>query len=117
MPSMFAENGFVIDYNYNYYVGMSFQCIVINNADYLIEYILAVLNSEIAKEWFYSYGKKRGAGVDIGVDKIRSFPIMPCDMNTQKEIAEKVKLLLSDYDQHSALDKEIDTVIKQIYGR
>lgn len=117
MPSMFAENGFVIDYNYNYYVGMSFQCIVMNNTDYLIEYILAVLNSEVAKEWFYSYGKKRGAGVDIGVDKIRSFPIMPCDMNTQKEIAEKVKLLLKNYEQNSALDKEVDDTIRQIYGR
>ena len=75
---------FVIDYDNKYYVGMSFQCIVLKTRDYLIEYILAVLNSSIAKEWFYSYGKKRGAGVDIGVDKIRTFPIMPCTNYTRR---------------------------------
>lgn len=117
MPSMFAENGFVIDYNYHYYVGMSFQCIVLNDDNYLIEYILAVLNSSVAREWFYSYGKKRGAGVDIGVDKIRSFPIMPCDISTQKDIAEKVRKLLDNYTQNIDLDKEIDDTINSIYGR
>ena len=117
MPSMFAENGFVIDYDNKYYVGMSFQCIVLKSRDYLIEYILAVLNSSVAKEWFYSYGKKRGAGVDIGVDKIRTFPIMPCDMTKQEEIASKVRLLLANYEQNIALDQEVDETIKTIYGR
>ena len=35
-------------------------------------------NSRIAYDWFYSFDKKRGAGVDIGVNKIRSFPIKRC---------------------------------------
>lgn len=116
MPSMFATNDFVIDYNNNYYVGMSFQCIVIINKQYLIEYVLAILNSTIAKEWFYSYGKKRGAGVDIGVDKIRTFPIMPCEMEIQIKIANKVKLLMQNYERNIKYDKEIDELISGIYG-
>ena len=82
-----------------------------------VQNILAVLNSSVAREWFYSYGKKRGAGVDIGVDKIRSFPIMPCDISTQKDIAEKVIKLLDNYTQNIDLDKEIDDTINSIYGR
>lgn len=117
MPSMFAENSFVIDYDNKYYVGMSFQCIVLKTREYLLEYILAVLNSSIANEWYYSYGKKRGAGVDIGVDKIRTFPIMPCDISTQEQIAEKVRLMQEDYESHKELDQEVDKLIRTIYGR
>ena len=42
---------------------------------------------------------------------------MPCDKKTQEGIAEKVKKLLSDYEQHIELDKEIDDIINKIYGR
>lgn len=115
MPSMFVENNFTIDYEKQYYVGMSFSCIVVKESTYLLEYILATLNSTIAKEWFYAFGKKRGAGVDIGVDKVRTFPIKYCDISVQNEIAKKVKLLISDYASNIKLDSEVDEMIKKIY--
>jgi adenine-specific DNA-methyltransferase len=115
MPSMFANNNFAIDYGDNIYVGMSFSCIVVTSKEYLIEYILAVLNSTIAYNWFYSTGKKRGAGVDIGVDKIRTFPIKPCSIERQSEIAKMVKLLHEDYDTNKELDKKLDNIVSKIY--
>ena len=116
MPSMFDINNFTIDYETHYYVGMSFSCIVVNNPEYLLEYVLAVLNSTVAKEWFHSFGKKRGVGVDIGVDKVRTFPIKPCDMSVQKQIEAKVKLLVQDYNANIQLDDEVNEIIKEIYG-
>ena len=117
MPSMFANNDFVIDYNMKLFVGMSYNVILVDNQNYLLEYILAILNSKIALDWFYSYGKKRGAGVDIGVQKLRCFPIKKCNMQKQKEIAKKVKLLMSDYDSNKFLDDEINNEISEIYKK
>lgn len=116
MPSMFGNNDFVIDYDNKYYVGMSFSCIVITSSEFLIEYILAVLNSTVAKKWFYTYGKKRGVGVDIGVDKVRSFPIKRCNMQVQKEIAKYVQCMMSNYEENKLLDEKVNNMIEKIYG-
>ena len=113
MPSMFAKNNFAIDYSASIYVGMSFSCIVATCKDYLLEYILAVLNSSIAYQWFYANGKKRGAGVDIGVDKVKSFPIKKCPMELQKMIAQKVEELHNNY--NAKLDEEVDMLINTLY--
>lgn len=75
IPSMFVDNKIAYD-NKNYYFGMSSNLITLqNNASYSLKVVLAILNSKFALNWFYINGKKRGAGVDIGVDKLRSFPI------------------------------------------
>lgn len=116
MPSMFGNNDFVIDYNNKYFVGMSFTCIEIISDEYLVEYVLAVLNSSVAKKWFYAYGKKRGVGVDIGVDKVRSFPIKPCPMEKQQEIALLVKTLIESDGLDETIDMQVDEFIQEIYG-
>ena len=115
MPSMFGDNNFAIDYDNHYFVGMSFSCILAIDKDYPLEYLLAVLNSSTAKEWFYKFGKRRGVGVDIGVDKVRSFPIKKCDESTRNNIIEKVKILSTDYENNIELDKELDEIIKNLY--
>lgn len=116
MPSMFGNNDFVIDYKNKYYVGMSFTCIEVISKEYLVEYILAILNSSVAKKWFYAFGKKRGVGVDIGVEKIRTFPIKPCEMSVQAEIAELVKKMMSSDTYNADMDEKIDKMIQTIYG-
>ena len=113
LPSMFAENDFAIDYSKELYAGMSFNCIIMKDKSFSIEYILAILNSSIAKEWFYSEGKKRGAGVDIGVEKLRSFPIKDCDIEQQHIITNMVKMLHNDYEK--SLDIELDDIISKLY--
>ena len=113
MPSMFGKNDFAIDYDHNYYVGMSFNCVVSDNSDYPIEYILAILNSKFAYNWFYANGKKRGVGVDIGVDKLRSFPIKRCDGAIKQTIVDKVRLINKCYDK--TIDDEIDAIVTGLY--
>lgn len=95
---------------------MSFSCIIVDEEKFLPEYVLAILNSKIAREWFYTFGKKRGAGVDIGVQKIRTFPIKECERKKQVDISSKVRMLMEDYEAHKNLDVEIDKEISELYG-
>jgi adenine-specific DNA-methyltransferase len=73
---MFDKNEFAIDED-QHFVGMSFISIIekIPNKGYTLEYLLGILNSKFASNWFLTYGKKRGIGVDIGVEKLRNFPL------------------------------------------
>jgi len=72
---MFKVPEFALD-STGMYFGMSMLSIIKKDGkDFSLKYLLAILNSTFACSWFYSYGKKRGVGVDIGVGKLRSFPI------------------------------------------
>ena len=82
---MFKSPEFYID-NDKYYYGFSFSSIIENNTKSSLEYLLAILNSKYANHWFYSNGKLRGAGVDIGVEKLRTFPIPLMKSTTVFEI-------------------------------
>lgn len=75
--NMFVSPEFTIDVN-GYYLGFSFSSILRKEENYSLEYLLAILNSNFAEFWFYQNGKMRGAGVDIGVEKLRLFPINQC---------------------------------------
>ena len=72
--NMFTRPQFVYDDN-KYYFGFSFSSVILNNDQYLLKYLLAILNSKFAEGWFYINGKMRGGGVDIGVEKLRTFPV------------------------------------------
>jgi hypothetical protein len=74
MPSMFTNNSAAY-LNDKSYFGMSTNIINLQDNKYNLKYILAILNSSFAKKWFYTHGKHRGAGVDIGVSKLRLFPV------------------------------------------
>lgn len=112
-PSMFENPCFAIDYNNNYYVGMSFNCLIQKDVNYELEYILGILNSEFAKKWFYKNGKKRGIGVDIGVDKLRSFPIKITSKENKKAIINYVLSLQEEYSELK--EKELNDLIDKIY--
>lgn len=111
-PSMFGKPNFVIDEN-NYYVGMSFNCIIQKDYDYSLEYIAAILNSKFAKDWFYKNGKKRGIGVDIGVDKLRSFPIKIVNSDIQRKIINIEKELIKYYSEENK--NCLDEIIYSLY--
>ena len=70
-------------------------------------------NSKFAYNWFYANGKKRGVGVDIGVDKLRSFPIKRCDGAIKQTIVDKVRLINKCYDK--TIDDEIDAIVTGLY--
>lgn len=124
---MFVENEFAYD-DQGYFVGFSFSLIIQKDKQYKLQYILAILNSKFALDWFYKNGKKRGAGVDIGVEKLRLFPITTANATDQKLLIEIVDKILaitksSDYvenpdkrSQVKAYEKEIDQMVYTLYG-
>ncbi|MEA1946373.1 MAG: TaqI-like C-terminal specificity domain-containing protein [Thermodesulfobacteriota bacterium] len=109
------------------YFGLSSNIIIQKNTNYSLKYILAILNSSLAFDWFYRYGKKRGVGVDIGVNKLRTFPVKKLSLKFQETFKDCVDCILSitkgdDYLQNSqkqaevkALEKEIDQFVYQLY--
>lgn len=72
--NMFVKPEFAYDEE-QFYFGFSFSSIIKKKSDNSLKYLLAILNSKFARNWFYTFGKNRGAGVDIGVEKLRTFPI------------------------------------------
>ena len=118
MPNMFSANDFAIDYDNHYYVGMGCQVIKSKNDNtFPLEYILAIINSKYAMNWFDKNCKHRGAGVDVGVDKIRSFPIAKVDYQIVEEVVLMVKQMENsdDIDFVKSVDKKLDELIDEIY--
>jgi len=125
--NMFVNVGFSLDDEGKYYLGFSFSSIIQKNEKYDLKYILAILNSKFAENWFYKNGKKRGAGMDIGVQKLRQFPIKNINNNKQKPFIKLVNTILTtteseDYTENprkqakvKALEAEIDQLIYNLY--
>lgn len=80
--SMFSKPEFDIDESQLYF-GMSFSSIIQKDIKYSLKYLLGILNSSFANKWFYTHGKQRGTGVDIGVEKLRLFPIKNANIRLQ----------------------------------
>ena len=82
---MFIEPEFTLDTN-KFYFGFSFSSIIQNSKNKSLKFLLAIINSKFAKKWFIINGKHRGAGVDVGVEKLRTFPICFSDKESSFEI-------------------------------
>jgi hypothetical protein len=111
---MFQKNEVAIDKT-GYYVGMSFISIIEKDKIYSLEFLNGLLNSKYAYHWFYTYGKKRGVGVDIGVDKLKTFP-MPKRPETQ--IDKIVSLIYKNKIEGiptTDLEQQIDTLVYKLY--
>jgi adenine-specific DNA-methyltransferase len=107
--------------------GLSTNIIVTKNKNYNLKFILMILNSKLGNYWFKANGKKRGIGVDIGVDRLRQFPIINIHLNEQKkviDICEKILLLAENKDfknnskicnQVKDFEKQIDKMVYELY--
>ena len=118
-PSMFMKPSFAFDEK-NLFVGMSFN-IITAISDINLRFVLALLNSTFAKKWFYDNAKHRGAGVDVGVDKLRSFPIPFYSMDTVKAIVNLVDLIIIDKERNKTVstkkkEDKIDHLVYRLYG-
>jgi adenine-specific DNA-methyltransferase len=71
---MFDKPAFYYDEE-KYYCGFSFSVIIQKSNKYELKLLLALMNSKLGEYWFNSAGKKRGIGVDIGVQVFREFPL------------------------------------------
>ena len=101
------------------FVGFSFS--VLTNSTYNLKFILGILNSRLALYWFYNNGKHRGAGVDIGVNKLRSYPIPQVSSPNQRPIIEIVDEIISakcdDIDADTSnLETKLNLMIYDLYG-
>lgn len=115
---MFVKNEFAYDEK-GYFVGFSFSLIIQKDPRYSLKYILAILNSKFALDWFYKNGKKRGAGLDIGVEKLRMFPIKKPNELDQNKITNVVDDILNitnedDYLTNTEKQKKIKELENQI---
>jgi len=121
--NMFVVPEFTLDVE-KYYFGFSFSSILQQHSDYSSQYLLGILNSEYAREWFNSYGKKRGAGVDIGVGKLRQFPVAQIssqnrhlveaiEISVEQVLAQKRRDSNTDTTE---LEATIDSLVQELYG-
>lgn len=116
-PSMFVSSPFAYD-DKNLFVGMSYNIICPKEGTNIF-YILGLLNSSFAVKWFYENAKHRGAGVDVGVDKLRTFPIPPDNKEIKERIARLVKQVIEGTKEGRDTigeEKEIDKLVFQLFG-
>jgi len=85
MPSMFTEPRAALVQRVAYF-GIGSNVIMNRKGDISLCCLTGIPNSKIACFWFCTHGKQRGAGVDIGVEKLRSFPIPRITPRTQHAI-------------------------------
>lgn len=118
-PSMFEVPCFSFD-NRKLFVGMSYNIITSKgNSD--LFYILGLLNSSFGKKWFYDNAKHRGVGVDVGVEKLRQFPIPNSSQTQQQDIISCVNSILKaranlKYDEVNKIETELDSKVYSLYG-
>lgn len=118
MPSMFEKNSATLVESSAYF-GLSTNMIIKKESIYDLRYLLMIINSKFALNWFYKNGKKRGVGVDIGVEKLRMLPIKKVSEDQQKpfiEIVDKILVITksSDYLENPAKKEEVKEYEKQI---
>ena len=114
--NMFKENGFCYDEE-KYFFGFSFSSIIQNDKKYDLKYILSILNSKFALYWFYKFGKLRGVGVDIGVKKLRKFPIKKNENNQQPfiKLVDQILSLKKAGKDTTDLENQIDVMVYKLY--
>ena len=125
--SMFAKPEFTYDTS-EFFFGFSFSSIIEKDRDYDLKYILAILNSKFALYWYEKNCKKRGAGFDVGVRKIRDFPIAKVLRRQQEPLVVLVDKILAitkgkDYLENAAdqkrvreYEKRIDRLVYKLYN-
>lgn len=116
---MFTKCAFALDEKGKYYFGFSFSSIIQKNVNYSLKYLIAILNSDFALWWFYNNGKKRGAGVDIGVEKLRLFPIKnttKSEMNKIISMVDKIIELKAIKLNADVAEDQLNTKISELYG-
>lgn len=117
-PSMFVRPCYSYD-DRNLFVGMSYN-IITPKEDTNLLYILGILNSSYTKDWLYSNAKHRGAGVDVGVDKLRTVPIPVATPEQQQPIIDLVSAILAaravdPQADTASIEEQVDQLVCQLY--
>ena len=111
--NMFVQPSFAYDEE-KYYCGFSFASIIQKAEKKSLKYLLALLNSSFARSWFYINGKQRGAGVDIGVEKLRGFPVPNRANVDQFDRMVDIVIKLKSISSFNTKDKLINAFFEQV---
>lgn len=112
-PSMFKTPSFALDEN-NIFAGMSYNILVPKKQNDT-HWILGILNSKFAQEWFNNNAKHRGIGNDVGVDKLRSFPLPVMNQILLEYLSHLVREVINNYDCLKSYKPKIDHVVYHLY--
>jgi len=116
LPSMFASpRAAIVDEEI--YFGLGTNVIIGKEPECDMRYVAAVLNSTVARYWFLTHGKRRGAGVDVGVARLRGFPLAMGSKRDRDAVSALVRKILrgSGTEADRAMEAA-DKAIVQIYG-
>ncbi|MFN7849430.1 MAG: hypothetical protein ACK5NV_05890, partial [Burkholderiales bacterium] len=76
------------------YFGLGSNVVIGGQGFFTLKILTALLNSSVGAWWFLTNSKKRGVGVDVGVDRLRQFPLP--DFTSRLEVIETlVELVIS----------------------
>ena len=130
--TMLDHGASVLDVKNKYYINLSCLSIIPLDPKYDLKYILAILNSKLARLWFHIYGKNRGFSVEVGVERLRKLPIMDIEADKQQELIRLVDTRMSLEDPHQQatntqdiaakeneakkIEDEIDQIVYKLYG-
>jgi adenine-specific DNA-methyltransferase len=102
------------------YFGLGSNVVIGSHQSYSLKLLCALLNSHLAQWWFSENGKQRGAGVDVGVDRLRQFPLPPISSRflAVEKLVDAVidRRLQAPTVDTSSLERSIDDHIYEMYG-
>lgn len=113
LPAMFDSPRAEI-FNKPAYFGLSSNIIIQKSSEYSLKYLLGLLNSSLAQHWFDVHGKKRGIGVDIGVSKLRQFPVKITNAVEQNKIISIVDKILNVNNSNTSTDNDLMILIAEL---
>ena len=118
-PLTAANWGFALDFNKHYLSSGGFMLI---STDLHLNYILAVLNSNLMKYLFSKIGVMTAGGAyTLKKATIDEFPLKEIEINNQQPFIEKVDQILALKQDNpeadtTALEREIDFMVYELYG-
>ena len=101
------------------YFGMGSNVIIGSDKRYTLKLLCGILNSNLGLWWFTTNGKQRGIGIDVGVDRLRQFPLpLYSDKFNEIEVLTEVvitKLFNCPTSNTRSLEQEINNIVYQLY--
>jgi adenine-specific DNA-methyltransferase len=102
------------------YFGLGSNVVIGVDKAFTVMLLCGLLNSNLAQRWFDENGKQRGVGVDVGVDRLRQFPLPPKSdkFAALERLVDSVirKRLQNPGVDTSATEKAINDYVYELYG-
>jgi len=118
-PYRSKKNSFAYN-NQPWYASQDVGYILPESKEFLIKYILAILNSKLCFHWLYLKGKRKGETLELYVAPLKQIPIKICDLRIQYKIENYVDKILeiknnNPHSDTSSIEKELDILIYRLY--